>query len=94
MAQRHKADPNASRIIHWLIEHSAELEQGNIEEAHLADAVGLAKDEMTQAIDYLENHEAVVRFPHPLHTPPRIMIKPGRGWQDLIEKEAGAAAHQ
>jgi hypothetical protein len=92
MAQHQKADQNTSRIIHWLIEHSAEFEQGTIEEMRLADSAGLAKDEAMRAIDYLENHEAIVRFPHPLSTPRQIMIKPGRGWQDLVEKDAGKAA--
>ena len=94
MAQHQKVDQNASRITHWLTEHRAEFEQGNIEEMVLANSVGLAQDEVTQALDRLENREAVVRFPHPLHTPPQIMIKPGRGWQDLLEKEAGKAANQ
>jgi hypothetical protein len=92
MTQHQKMDQNTSRIIHWLIEHSAEFEQGKIEEMLLADSVGLAKDEAMRAIDYLENREAIVRFPHPLSTPPQTMIKPGRGWQDLLEKDAGKAA--
>lgn len=94
MAQHHKVDPNVTRIIHWLMEHSEEFEQGNIEEANLANAVGLAKDEVTIAIDSLENREAVVRFPHPLSTPSRTMLKPGRGWHDLLEQETGKTANK
>jgi hypothetical protein len=94
MTQHQKADPNTSRIIHWLTEHSAEFEQGKLEEMRLADSIGLTQDEVTKAIDTLENREAIVRFPHPLSTPPQIMIKPGRGWQDLLEKESGKAANQ
>src|SRR5215203_1170168 len=93
MTQHQKADLNTSRIIHWLMEHRAEFEEGTIEELQLAHSVGLAQDEITKAIDYLENREAIVRFPHPLSTPPQIMIKPGRGWQDLLEKETGKAAN-
>ena len=91
MTQHQKVTQNTSRIIHWLIEHSAEFEQGKIEEMLLADSVGLAKDEVMQAIDHLENREAIVRFPHPLSNPPQIMIRPGRGWHDLLEKEVGKA---
>jgi hypothetical protein len=94
MTQHQKVDPNTSRIIHWLTEHSAEFEQGKLEEMRLADSIGLTQDEVTKAIDTLENREAIVRFPHPLSTPPQIMIKPGRGWQDLLEKESGKAANQ
>jgi hypothetical protein len=93
MAQQHKADPNTIRIMQWLAEHSAEFEQGSIEEAQIASAVGLANDDVTTAIDWLENKEAVVRFPHPLSTPARTMLKPGRGWHDLLEKETGKPAN-
>src|SRR5262245_54212331 len=94
MAQHHKVDPNVTRIIHWLMEHSQEFEQGNIEETQIAGSVGLAKDDVTTAIDWLENREGVVRFPHPLSTPARTMLKPGRGWHDLVEREAGEAANK
>jgi hypothetical protein len=94
MTQHHQADQTISRIVRWLTDHSAEFEQGEIEERLLADSTGLTKDEVTQAIDHLENREAIVRFPHPSSTPPQIMIKPGRGWQDLVEKETGKAANQ
>lgn len=92
MAQHQKVDSNTSRIIHWLQEHSAEFEQGSIEETRVTESAGLSKDDAMRAIDYLENHEAIVRFPHPLSTPPQIMIKPGRGWQDVLEEDAGKAA--
>lgn len=90
----HQVDQMTSRIIHWLKEHQVEFEQGAIEEMRLADFVGLTKDEVTRGIDSLENREAVVRFPHPSSTPPQVMIKPGRGWQDLLEKETGKANGQ
>ncbi len=83
-----KIEQNATRIIRWLAEHRAELEQNGIAEATLAGSVGLAEREVTQAVDYLENHEAVVRFPHASTTPPSMLLKPGRGLADLLEKEA------
>jgi hypothetical protein len=94
MTHHQEVDQNTSRIIHWLSEQRAKFEQGEIEEKFLADSVGLTKEEVTQSIDWLENREAVVRFPHPSSTPPQTMIKPGRGWQDLVEKESGQAANQ
>jgi hypothetical protein len=93
MPQHQQTDQNTLQIIHWLTEHSAEFEQGQIEESRLADATGLTSNEVTRAIDHLENREAIVRFPHPLSNPPQIMIKPGRGWQELVEKETGKAAN-
>jgi hypothetical protein len=94
MAQHHQLDPESARIIHWLKEHREEFEQGSLEEMRLADSIGLTRDEITRGLDHLENREAVVRFPHPSSTPRQMMIKPGRGWQDLLEKEAGVAARQ
>ena len=94
MTHHQEVDQNTSRIIHWLSEHRAQFEQGEIEEKFLADSVGLTKEEVTRSIDRLENREAVVRFPHPSSTPPQTMIKPGRGWQDLVEKAPGQAANQ
>lgn len=94
MTHHHKVDENTSRIIDWLKAHSAKFEQGEIEENHLADSVGLTKAEVMQSIDRLENREAVVRFPHPSSSPPQTMVKPGRGWQDLVEKAPGQAAKQ
>lgn len=82
-----KIEQNATRITDWLAEHRAEFEQQGIVEATIAGAVGLADSEVTEAVDHLENHEAVVRFPHASTTPPSIVLKPGRGWHDLLERE-------
>lgn len=79
---------NATRITDWLAEHRAVFEQSGIDEATLAASVGLAETDVTQAIDHLENHETVVRFPHASTTPPTIILKPGRGWAELLKKKA------
>jgi hypothetical protein len=53
----------------------------------------LADTEVADAVDHLENHEAVVRFPHASSTPPSIVLKPGRGWHDLLQDEEREAAN-
>ncbi len=90
-----KIEQDATRVIRWLAEHRAVFEQTGIDETTLSGSVGLAETEITQAVDHLENHEAVVRFPHASTTPPSVILKPGRGWADLLKKvaEAGRATN-
>ena len=78
---RSRAEENARRLAEWLA-NNAEFEQQGVSEDSLA-AAGLAADEITRAVDYLENREEVVRIPQGLGTPPRFLLKPGRGWPDL-----------
>ena len=91
MAGDHKtnASQNADRIIEWLLEHRTEFESNGIEEQSLAVAAGLSEDEIREAIDYLENHEDVARLPEALSTPPRFLLKPARGWAEIVERRSG-----
>lgn len=89
MANRHKAkvEQDVTRVVHRLMEQSAEFEQQGIDETSLASVVGLTEGEVQEAVDYLENHEDVVRWPQPGR---RFVLKPGRGWADLVKKQVGA----
>ena len=91
MAEDHRTQikQNAGRIIEWLVKHSTEFEGEGIGEDGLASSVGLAENEVMEAVDYLENHEDVVRFPHPLASPPRLVLKPGRNWPAISGEAAG-----
>ena len=90
MAADHKTstDPKADRVIEWLLKHRTEFEANGVDEQSLQGAVGLPEDQLREAIDYLENHEDVARFPETLTTPPRFLLKPARGWQEIVEKHA------
>ena len=96
MADKHKfqVEQNSQRIAQWLAAHSTEFEQQGINEDQLAAAVSLAAKDATEAIDHLENREEVVRMPKSSTTPPRFLLKPGRGWADVrdkvLEKSASA----
>jgi hypothetical protein len=87
-----KADQNTERIIEWLLDHRKEFESDGIEEQSLATAVGLSEDEFRKAIDYLENHEDVARLPEALSKPPRFLLKPARGWPEIVERRGGEKA--
>jgi len=91
MADDHKtkAVQDADRIIEWLLAHRTEFESDGIEEQSLPNAVGLSEDKTREAIDYLENHEDVARLPEALSTRPRFLLKPARGWPEIVEKRAG-----
>ena len=79
-----KGREDALRVARWLREHRAEFEAGGIREDTLAAAVGLSREAMSAAVDNLENHEAVVRVPQALTTPPQIVLKPGRAFDDHL----------
>jgi hypothetical protein len=87
--QKAKIEQDANRIVDWLTQQQEEFEQNGIKEASLAGSVGLGEDEVMRAVDYLENHEEVVRMPQGLTTPPGFVLKPGRAWRDRLK---GAAA--
>jgi hypothetical protein len=56
-------------------------------------SASLPAEEVTEGVDYLENREEVVRFPHPLETPLRVELKPGRGWAQLRGELSGHESH-
>lgn len=80
---------DASRIIEWLVKQHTEFGGEGIDEDSLASSVGMTENEVTEAVDYLENHEDVVRFPHGLTSPSKFMLKPGRNWPAIREGAAG-----
>lgn len=96
MADEHrtKIDPKAVRVAQWLAEHRAEFEGQGIGEDKLASALGMAAEEITEAVDQLEAREEVVRMPQGLTTPPHFLLKPARGWPDMrdeiLGKQSGA----
>lgn len=92
MSDRHKAkvEQDATRIVQWLLPQDAVFEQQGLDEASLASGVGLSEEEVNEAVDYLENHEEVVRWPQAPGTVPRILLKPGREWAAIVKKEVGA----
>jgi len=81
---------NTERIIEWLLQNRAQFEQDGIEESALASAVGLSDEEVTAALDHLENHEDLARFPEALSDPPRFLLKPARGWHDIVGRQERA----
>ena len=91
MAGDHKAqiEQKAARIIEWLKEHRAEFEGEGIDEDNLASSTGISEDEARETVDYLENHEDVVRYPQGITAPSRFLLKPGRNWP-AIREGAGA----
>lgn len=94
MADEHKSRGKdaARRIAEWLAQNEEGFKRDGVEEGSLAGAVGLPAEEVTEGVDYLENREEVVRFPHPLETPPRVVLKPGRGWRELRAEILGGAS--
>lgn len=97
MADEHrsKVEQGAQRVAEWLAEHREGFEHGGVGEDELAAAAGLAEAELTEALDYLENREEVVRIPQSI-SPPRDILKPGRGWPDvrdeILKRRAGGGA--
>jgi hypothetical protein len=91
MAGDHRAQikQHADRIIEWLAQHQTEFEGEGVDEESLAGSVGMAANEVVEAVDYLENHEDVVRFPHGLTSPSRFVLKPGRNWPAIREEAIG-----
>ena len=87
MAGDHKAqiEQQATRIIEWLKGHISEFEGEGIDEESLAASTGMSEDEVREAVDYLENHEDVVRYPHGLTAPSKFLLKPARNWPTIRE---------
>jgi cell division protein ZapA len=97
MTEQHqpKHDEKAERILRWLHEHRAEFESAGVSEGSLAAAVGLSDAEVTEAVDHLENREAVARLPQHDAARSGFLLEPARGWADVCEElERGAAARE
>jgi hypothetical protein len=87
MTEEHKPkhDERSERVLGWLFEHRADFESAGIAESSLAAAVGLSADEVTEAVDRLENREAVARIPHHDAAHTGSLLQPARGWTDICE---------
>jgi DNA-binding GntR family transcriptional regulator len=87
VAGDHKGEiqQKAARIIDWLREHRSEFEGDGIAEESLAASTSLSEDEVREAVDYLENHEDVVRYPQGDTAPSRFLLKPARNWANIRE---------
>jgi hypothetical protein len=96
MAAEHKTaiDPKVERVTQYLSENRKEFEEQGIAEAEVASALGISVEEIRELIDHLEAREEVVRMPLGLTTPPRFLLKPGRGWPDVRDAISGKAAKQ
>jgi cell division protein ZapA len=94
MTEQHKPrhDEKAERILRWLHEHRAEFEGSGVSEGSLAAAVGLSEEEVTEAVDHLENREAVARLPQHDASQPGFLLEPARGWADVCEELGRGAA--
>src|SRR5919202_4211619 len=94
MSDQHKPkhDEKAERILKWLFEHRAEFEGEGVAEGSLAAAVGLSDEEVTKAVDRLENREALARIPHHDANRPGFLLQPARGWADICDEMGGAGA--
>ena len=96
MAHDKDVDQNAAQIVEWLLQNRSEFEQNGIEESSISVTVGLSEAEVTRAIDQLENREDVARLPETLSNPPKFLLKPARGWPEIIksasERKTGAKA--
>jgi DNA-binding GntR family transcriptional regulator len=79
---RPKYDEKSGRILAWLYEHRAEFEGEGVSEQSLAAAAGLAEEEAREAVDRLENREAVARVPQH-DAPGSFVLQPARGWADI-----------
>jgi len=88
MAHTEDVQKNAARIIEWLLNNRSEFEQSGIDESSLPSAVGLSEEEVTRAIDHLESHEDVARLPEALSNPPKFLLKPARGWPEIVSKSS------
>jgi hypothetical protein len=78
-----KSRQNAARVAQWLVDHRSEFEQEGVSADSLGSAVGLSSDEVTAAVDTLENRDEVVRMPQASTTSSRFVLKPGRAWPDV-----------
>jgi len=89
-AHKAAATPEMQRVAQWLVKNRTEFEGQGIGEDKLADALGMASTEITELVDHLEAWEEVVRMPQGLTTPPRFLLKPGRGWPEVRDEILGS----
>ncbi|HEX8161496.1 MAG TPA: hypothetical protein VF538_06465 [Pyrinomonadaceae bacterium] len=80
---RPKHDEKSERVLRLLYERRGEFEGAGVAESSLAAAVGLSDEEVTEAVDHLENREAVARIPQ--HGA-GFLLQPARGWADVCEE--------
>ena len=84
-------DEKSGRILAWLNEHRGEFEGDGVSEQSLASAVGLSEQEAREAVDRLENREALVRIPRH-DAPGSFTLQPARGWADIRDELGRGAA--
>lgn len=84
-----KHDEKSERVLRWLYEHRTDFEGAGVAENSLVSAVGLSDDEVTEAVDHLENREAVARIPQ--HGA-GFLLQPARGWTDICDELGGGRA--
>lgn len=87
---RPRHDEKSDRILAYLYEHRGEFEGEGVSEQSLASAVGFSEQDAREAVDRLENREAVVRIPRH-DAPGNFTLQPARGWAD-ISGELGKGA--
>ena len=92
MAHEHKAGttPQMERVARWLVENRADFEGQGIGEDMLAAALAMTSTEVTEVVDHLEAREEVVRMSQGLMTPPKFLLKPGRGWPEVRDEILGS----
>ena len=88
---RPRHDEKSERILAWLYEHRGEFEGAGVSETSLASAIGLSEQDAREAVDRLENREAVARVPQH-DAPGSFLLQPARGWADISEERGRAAA--
>jgi len=89
---KHQVKQLADRVTDWLLEHRAEFEGDGVNDDSLAGSLGIDENEAAEVIDYLENHEEVVRYPQGDTAPSRFVLKPGRNWPPTGRKGSEATA--
>ncbi|HVG33820.1 MAG TPA: hypothetical protein VM911_12090 [Pyrinomonadaceae bacterium] len=77
---KHHIQQLADKVTDWLRENRAEFEGEGVNEDGIAGSLGISEDEAAEVVDYLENHEEVVRYPQGETAPSRFLLKPGRNW--------------
>lgn len=92
-ANKTQAEQNAHRIAEWLVQNRTTFEEQGVSQDEVVSAVGMSDADITDAMDYMENREEIVRMPQGLTIPPHFLLKPGRGWPDIKDKIAGKGSN-
>lgn len=93
MTEGRKHDENSDRVLRWLYEHRAEFEGAGVSESSLGSALSLSDEAVTEAVDHLENREALARLPHHDAGGTGFLLQPARGWADVSEELEKASGH-